>query len=56
MFRSVRAGPAERTRPLPGDELLPATMTSLTHIITIRRSPHEVWPHSRPKPRQHARL
>ncbi|HET6836564.1 MAG TPA: hypothetical protein VFH24_00910 [Gemmatimonadales bacterium] len=44
MLRSVRARPAERTRPLPGDELLPDTMTSLTHAITIRRPPHEVWP------------
>ena len=44
MPRSVRARPPERTRRLPGDELLPAAATSLTHAITIRRPPREVWP------------
>jgi hypothetical protein len=44
VFRSVRARPAERTRPLPGDELLPNAVTSPTHAISIRRAPHEVWP------------
>lgn len=44
MFRTVRARPAEQTRPLPGDELLPDAVTSLTHAVTIRRPPREVWP------------
>jgi hypothetical protein len=41
---SVRADPAERRRPLPGDELIPAPLGSLTHAITIARAPHAVWP------------
>lgn len=44
MFRSVRARPSEQTRGLPGDELLPQAAGSLTHAITIRRPPPEVWP------------
>ena len=43
-MRSVRASPRERTRRLPGDELLPDAISSLTHAITIRRPPDEVWP------------
>ncbi len=42
--RSVRANRAERTRALPGDELIPSPIGSLTHAVTIRRSPHDVWP------------
>lgn len=41
---SVRADPAERRRPLPGDELIPTPLGSLTHAITIARAPHAVWP------------
>ena len=43
-FRSVRASPLERTKPLPGDELIPGRIGSLTHAITIRGPRHEVWP------------
>lgn len=41
--RVVRADPSEQTRVLPGDELIPQPIGSVTHAITIRRSPHEVW-------------
>jgi hypothetical protein len=45
MFRrSVRADLRERTRRLPGDELVANPIGSVTHGITIQRSPHEVWP------------
>lgn len=44
MLRSVRATPSERARSLPGDELLATTVGSLTHAITIRRPPRDVWP------------
>ena len=43
-WRSVRADRRERTRPLPGDELIPAPLGSLTHAITIERPPRSVWP------------
>lgn len=42
--QSVRARDDERARSLPGDQLLPSSLDSITHAITIRRSPHEVWP------------
>jgi hypothetical protein len=41
---SVRATTAEASKPLPGDELIPAAAGSLTHGITIPRPPQEVWP------------
>ena len=41
---SVRARPLERARALPGDELIPESIASLTHAITIQRAPHDVWP------------
>ena len=45
MSRSVRSSTDERSRLLPGDELLAKTIgSSLTHAITIRRPPREVWP------------
>lgn len=44
LLRSVRATPDERTRPLPGDDLLAVTVGSLTHAVTIGRPPAEVWP------------
>ncbi|HEU4563080.1 MAG TPA: hypothetical protein VFS05_00470 [Gemmatimonadaceae bacterium] len=34
----------ERTRPLPGDEILPRVIGSLTHAVTIGRPRREVWP------------
>jgi hypothetical protein len=42
--RSVRADPSERTRTLPGDGLIEAPLGEVTHAITIRRPPHDVWP------------
>ena len=44
MFRSVRARRYERTRLLPGDDILPSAVGSLTHAVTIRRPRREVWP------------
>jgi hypothetical protein len=45
MLRSVRSSTDERARRLPGDELLPkGSHSSLTHAITLRRPPQEVWP------------
>ena len=43
-WRSVRAAGEERTRRLPGDELIPEPLGAMTHAITIQRSPAEVWP------------
>ena len=42
--RSVRATDGERTRPLPGDELIPSAIGSFTYAITVRRPRREVWP------------
>jgi hypothetical protein len=42
--RLVRATAHERTRTLPGDERIPAAIDALTHGVTIRRSPRDVWP------------
>jgi hypothetical protein len=44
LLRSVRATDRERVRALPGDELIPSPIGSLTHAITIRCPRHEVWP------------
>ena len=41
---SVRATTHERTRTLPGDERIPAALDTLTHAVTIRRPPRDVWP------------
>ena len=43
-YPSVRASRLERTRALPGDELIRDPIASLTHAITIQRPPHGVWP------------
>jgi hypothetical protein len=43
-WRSVRATVHERTRRLPGDERIPAAVDTLTHAVTIRRPPRDVWP------------
>jgi len=43
-LRSVRASRIERTRPLPGDERIPQAIDTLTHGVTIRRAPRDVWP------------
>ena len=42
--RSVRATQLERAGALPGDDVIPEPIGTLTHAITIRRPPHEVWP------------
>jgi hypothetical protein len=42
--RSVRATTDERTRVLPGDELIPEPLESLTHAVTVFRSRTEIWP------------
>ena len=44
MTRSVRATLAEKKRVLPGDGLIPDAIGTLTHAITINRSPRDVWP------------
>jgi hypothetical protein len=44
IHRSVSASLLERTRALPGDEVIPAPIGSHTHAITIHRSPRDVWP------------
>ena len=43
-YLSVRASRLERTRALPGDELIRDPIASLTHAITIQRPPRDVWP------------
>jgi hypothetical protein len=40
----VRATSQEKTRELPGDDLIENPIGSLQHAITIRRACHEVWP------------
>jgi len=42
--RSVRASGQEQTCLLPGDDLIPEPIASLTHATTIRRPPRDVWP------------
>jgi hypothetical protein len=42
--RAVRANRSERVRSLPGDEFISDPVGSVTHAITIQRSPHDVWP------------
>jgi membrane protease YdiL (CAAX protease family) len=42
--RSVRADKSEQGRELPGDDLIPQPIGSLTHAITIHRPPRSVWP------------
>ena len=42
--RSVRATLAERTRVFPGDERIPQAIDTLTHAVTIRRAPRDLWP------------
>jgi pimeloyl-ACP methyl ester carboxylesterase len=42
--RSVRATREEKTHALPGDERIPQAIDTLTHGVTIRRAPRDVWP------------
>ena len=44
LSRPIRANNRERSRRLPGDELVGDPIFSTTHAITIRRSPCDVWP------------
>ena len=43
-WRSVRASQHERLCTLPGDERIPSAIETLTHAVTIRRAPRDVWP------------
>jgi hypothetical protein len=40
----VRASPREKTRTLPGDELIARPIGAFTHAITIRGRARDVWP------------
>jgi hypothetical protein len=42
--RSVGAGADERAAALPGDERIRDPIGSLTHAVTIRGTPGDVWP------------
>jgi len=42
--RSIRANQNEQRRVLPGDEQIPQAIDTLTHGVTIRGEPHDVWP------------
>jgi hypothetical protein len=44
VWQSVRANPCERERALPGDERIAHPIATLTHGVTIRRAPCDVWP------------
>jgi hypothetical protein len=44
MWRSVQATRDERTRSLPGDDMIADPIGSLTHAITIQASARDVWP------------
>ena len=44
LWRSVRATADERACALPGDERIPQAIDTLTHGVTIRRPPRDVWP------------
>jgi hypothetical protein len=44
LVNPVRATRVERTRPLPGDELIPEAIGSLTHAITVRCEQRALWP------------
>jgi len=42
--RSVRATREEKTRTFPGDERIPQPIDNVTHGVTIRGAPRDVWP------------
>src|SRR4029450_11130294 len=42
--RSVRATREEKTRAFPGDDQIPQAIDTLTHGVTIRCTPRDVWP------------
>jgi hypothetical protein len=43
-FKSICATREEQTRALPGDDRISQPIDTLTHGLTIRCAPHEVWP------------
>lgn len=43
-YTSIRATRDEQTRALPGDDRISEAIDTLTHGVTIRCAPHEVWP------------
>jgi len=43
-FDSVHATREEKARALPGDERISQAIDTLTHGVTIRRAPRDVWP------------
>jgi hypothetical protein len=42
--RPVRATAGERTRPLPGDDLIANPLSTFTNAVTVHAAPHDVWP------------
>ena len=42
--QQICATAAERSKSLPGDDLIPDPIGAVNHAITIRRPPHDVWP------------
>src|SRR5213593_506430 len=44
ILNPVRATAPERSRPLPGDDLIPEPIASLTHAITVRCDRRALWP------------
>jgi hypothetical protein len=42
--RVVEATARERACPLPGDDLIPTALGSLTHAIDVQAAPRDVWP------------
>jgi hypothetical protein len=44
MIATCRASRDERSRPLPGDVLVPEPMASITNAITVNVPPARVWP------------
>ena len=44
LWQSVRPTTDERARALPGDERIQQAIDTLTHGVTIRRPPRDVWP------------
>lgn len=43
-WRSIRSTREERARVVPGDERISEPLETLTHGVTIRRGPDDVWP------------
>jgi len=44
LFTSIRATHEEKKRALPGDEWISQPIDTLTHGVTIRCAPRDVWP------------